>query len=326
MSSVLTVLPAQNSIAAGLDAGVSEQRKNPALLYLLTMSTNQSREKVARTLNQIAREFGASNFLSMTWENLDQALVLGLKTRWEILEKSPATINFALTVLRGVFKQMWLQETISDRTYNAVQAIRRTRGSRELRGRALTPAESSNIISFCEASGDAKGLRDAAIFALGIGCGLRRSEICTLKVSDIQPEDRSIVLIGKGNKTRRVFCNTEVWAHLNAWLAERKRFVTDEKTSVTVFCSILKGGHIKPQQPLTDDAIYRMMIDRAHALGIENFSPHDLRRTYATRLFQMGGDANLVRRAMGHASVLTTPRYDRRSDDEVRHLANRLVL
>ena len=326
MSSVVTVLPAPDSAGDVVAAAQSEKLQNPALLYLLTMSTNQSRDKVARTLNQIAREFGARDFLSCPWQEINQSLVLALKTRWEILEKAPSTINFALTVLRGVFKQMWLQETISDRTYTAVQSIRRTRGTRDLRGRALTPAETSRLISFCEASGDVKGLRDAAIFAVGIGCGLRRSEICSLKVSNIQAEDRSIVLIGKGNKMRRVFCSSEVWDHLSAWLTERSKHVDDSKTGETVFCLILKGGHVKPDKPLTDDAVYRMMIDRARELGIENFSPHDLRRTYATRLFQLGGDANLVRRAMGHASVLTTQRYDRRSDEEVRHLASRLVL
>ena len=68
-----------------------------------------------------------------------------------------------------------------------------------------------------------------------------------------------------------------------------------------------------------------MMTRRAEQLGIQDFSPHDLRRTYATRLLQMGGDINIVRQAMGHASIATTQRYDRRGEDEVRRLTSRLV-
>lgn len=92
-----------------------------------------------------------------------------------------------------------------------------------------------------------------------------------------------------------------------------------------VFCSIRKGDHVKSTEPLTDDGIYRMMTRRAEQLGIQDFSPHDLRRTYATRLLQMGGDINIVRQAMGHASIATTQRYDRRGEDEVRRLTSRLV-
>lgn len=327
MSSNVTVMSMPDVDSSALvRRTLAARRKNPALLYLLTMSTNQSREKVTRTLNQISREFGASDFLSCPWEDLDQACVLGLKTRWEIMKKAPATINFALTVLRGVFKQMWLNESISDRTYTAVQSIRRTRGSRDLRGRALSHTETLQIISHCEATGTLKGLRDAAIFAVGLGCGLRRSEICSLQVSNILVDDRSIELIGKGNKMRRVFCPEDVWSHLSAWMKAREAAVADLKPEAPVFCCFLKGGHIKHEKPLTDHGVYRMMVDCAEELGIKNCSPHDLRRTYATRLFQMGGDANLVRRAMGHSSVVTTQRYDRRPDDEVRHLTSRLTL
>ncbi len=93
-----------------------------------------------------------------------------------------------------------------------------------------------------------------------------------------------------------------------------------------LFCSIRKGDHVKAKEALSDDAIYRMMIRRAKQHGIDNFSPHDLRRTYATRLLQMGGDINTVRQAMGHASIATTQRYDKRGYEEVKRLARNLIL
>ena len=325
MSSDVVVVPVE-ALPSGQIEDKFGDRKNPAFLDLLTMSTDQSREKVARTLNQIAREFGYQDFLDCRWEDVDQACVLGLKTRWEILKKAPSTINFALTVLRGVFKQMWLNETISEHTYAAVRSIRRTRGSRDLRGRALTPDETAQIISHCEALGTLKGLRDAAIFAIGLGCGLRRSELCSIKVSNVNQEDHTIELIGKGNKMRRVFCNPAVWSHLTAWISARAQKEPKMTKDDPLFCSIRRGGHIKTSKPLTDDGIYRMMIDCAGSMGIKNFSPHDLRRTYATRLFKAGGDINLVRRAMGHNSVVTTQRYDLREEDEVRTLTDRLAL
>ena len=93
-----------------------------------------------------------------------------------------------------------------------------------------------------------------------------------------------------------------------------------------MFCSIREGEHVRGSEPLTDDGIYRMMTRRAEQLGIQDFSLHDLRRTFATRLLQMGGDINVVRQTMGHASIATTQRYDRRGEDEVRRLVRRLPI
>lgn len=304
---------------------VKNETANPALLYVLTMSTKQSREKIVQILNQVAREFGACDLMSCRWESLNRAAVLAFKTRWEVQNKSPATINLALTVIRGVFKQMWLSEVISDREYHGVLAIRPTRGKRELRGRALTALESSQLISTCESEGTVKGLRDAAVFAVGLGCGLRRSEIASLTNSNIHTADQSISLIGKGNKERKVFCSPDVWKRLTNWMQCRDKGAGTSDPADPLFCSIRKGNHIKANEPLTDDGIYRMMIRRAEQMGISDFSPHDLRRTYATRLLQMGGDINIVRQAMGHASIATTQRYDKRGEDEVRRLTSRLV-
>ena len=60
---------------------------------------------------------------------------------------------------------------------------------------------------------------------------------------------------------------------------------------------------------------------RAKEFGLKIFAPHDLRRTYATRLFELGGDVNVVRQAMGHASILTTQRYDIRGEETVKRLS-----
>lgn len=318
----VVVLDSSNALSTELNA----QETNPALLYVLTMSTKQSREKIVQVLNQIAHEFGAADFMSCRWEMLNRVAVLAFKTRWEVQSKSPATINLALTVIRGVFKQMWLSETVSNREYNGVMAIRPTRGKRELRGRALTSLETAQLISTCETEGTLKGLRDAAIFAVGVGCGFRRSEIGLLANSNVISADQSITLIGKGNKERTVFCSADVWRRLSGWMTARDERVGGSSPNAPLFCLIRKGDHIKVKEALTDDAIYRMMTRRAAQLGIEGFSPHDLRRTYATSLLQMGGDINIVRQAMGHASIATTQRYDKRGDEEVKRLARNLIL
>ena len=57
--------------------------------------------------------------------------------------------------------------------------------------------------------------------------------------------------------------------------------------------------------------------DKAEELEVSHLSVHDLRRTFATRLFSLGTDTNVVKEAMGHASISTTQRYDMRGEEAV---------
>lgn len=192
--------------------------QNPALLYMMTLGTKQSREKVGQLLNHLAKIFGYADWISTPWEQIRQPELLALKTKWEIEKKSPATINLALSVLKGVARQAWMANLMTDHEFTVIQAIKGARGSRASKGRALTPIESSRLIVGCEMKSDAKGIRDAAIIALGIGCGLRRAEIASLKMSSLNSGDhQSILVMGKGNKERTVYCSDAVWQRVTRW-------------------------------------------------------------------------------------------------------------
>lgn len=297
--------------------------QNPALLYMMTLGTKQSREKVGQLLNHLAKIFGYADWISTPWEQIRQPELLALKTKWEIEKKSPATINLALSVLKGVARQAWMANLMTDHEFTVIQAIKGARGSRASKGRALTPIESSRLIVGCEMKSDAKGIRDAAIIALGIGCGLRRAEIASLKMSSLNSGDhQSILVMGKGNKERTVYCSDAVWQRVTRWKSIRDKVDGVEE----LFCSVTKGGKVNSANSLTEDAIFKILRSRAKEFGLEAFAPHDLRRTYATRLFELGGDVNVVRQAMGHASILTTQRYDKRGEEALKQLSKRLSI
>ena len=296
--------------------------QNPALLYMMTLGTKQSREKVGQLLNHLAKIFGYADLISTPWERIRQPEMLALKTKWEIEKKSPATINLALSVLKGVARQAWMENLMTDHEFTVIQAIKGARGTRATKGRALTAIDSSRLIVGCEMKSDAKGVRDAAIIALGIGCGLRRAEIASLRTSSLNPEEQSILVMGKGNKERTVYCSDAVWQRVMRW--KDLRVGTDGVEEL--FCSVSKGGKLHSTKSLTEDAIFKILRSRAKEFGLEIFAPHDLRRTYATRLFELGGDVNVVRQAMGHASILTTQRYDKRGEEAVKQLSKRVSL
>jgi site-specific recombinase XerD len=80
-----------------------------------------------------------------------------------------------------------------------------------------------------------------------------------------------------------------------------------------LFCAINKGGHLV-YGPMTAQALYNLLTRRGQAAGIKDFSPHDMRRTFCGDMLAAGADIAVVAKLMGHASVNTTARYDRRPE------------
>lgn len=289
-----------------------DQVFNPAQAYVLTLSPGQSREKMIRVLNLIARGFGYENLNMCPWERLSYDTVLAYRTRQVDRGLSAATVNMQISAIRMVAKQAWLKHMMPIEIYGAIKEVKAVRGTRLPHGRALSKHETRDLIKASESKRTVIGIRDAAIIALSVACGLRRSEIAGLKFSNIHAKNQTLTVIGKGNKERIVAPNTKAWEKLRAWISVRG---TEGCTSL--FVAVKKTNNIQVDWPLTAEAIYQILRIRARETGVEAFSPHDLRRTFATRLLERGTDINTVRQAMGHTSVLTTQKYDKRDQSVV---------
>ena len=269
---------------------------NPAEAYVMTLGDGQSKKRVIQLLNQISRFFGAADLHAMEWQMLTYDHVLAFRETRVRSGLSPATINLQLSVIKMTCKQCWLKNLMPLQTYAAIKEVKSVRGGRVPKGRALKPAESGRLLKTTEADGDIRSKRDAAIIALALGCGLRRSEIASLLLEQVDHVRHTITVRGKGNKERRVFL------------------------------AVRRYGRISTGHSITSSAVYQILKTRSSQSGVEDFSPHDLRRTFATRLLGAGTDINLVRKAMGHASVLTTQRYDKREDEEVEEATRKILI
>lgn len=304
-----------------IDLARPQQVFNPAQAYVLTLGAGQSRNKVVRVLNTIARDFGAQSLNDCRWEKMTYDVVLAYRTRQIDRGLSPSTVNLQLCTLRMVAKQAWLKGMMTIETYSAIREVKSVRGSRVSRGRALNTRETGKLIAQSELKGTAIGVRDAAIIALAVGCGMRRAEIATLKLQNINHQTRVITILGKGNKERKVAPSDDVWCRLEDWLKVR-----GEEGCENVFVAIKKGDNIQPYWAITASAIYQLLKSRAGDSQVSAFTPHDLRRTFATRLLESGADINTVRQAMGHASIITTQRYDRRGERTVEEATRKVAL
>jgi integrase len=151
-----------------------------------------------------------------------------------------------------------------------------------------------------------KGKRDYAILAVLVGCALRRRELASLTVKDIQlQENRWIIdLLGKGGRVRTVAIPVWVKKGIDAWQEPAK--IEDGP----LLRSVGKGGRGgKIGESLSDWAMWSVVTEAAKEIGIENFSAHDLRRTCAEVCRRAGGDLKQIKFLLGHSSIQTTERY-----------------
>ncbi len=300
--------------------------RNPYHVYLARLSSG-SRPTMAEALERIARiasggQVSADHF---PWHGLRYQHVQAIRAALveTISERtgkplSPATVNKALSAIRGVLKEAWRLRIMGAEDLARATDIEAVRGSVPLRGRALSAYEVAALFHACMQDQSPAGPRDAVILALGLGAGLRRAEIARLELADVDLQREVVRVHGKGHKIREVPIKGGTIVALEAWLAHRG----DEPGPLA--CPIRKGGRIAPRN-LAPQAILRVCEKRGREAGISEFTAHDLRRTYVSVLLDQGVDLSVASDLAGHSSPNTTKRYDRRGEG-ARHAAAQTIV
>ena len=283
--------------------------RHPVLVYLASLSRG-SRRTMRASLETIAAfvSGGEADALSLAWDKLRYQHTALIRTT--ITETySPATANKMLSALRGVLKECFRLGYLTAEDYARARDLPAIRGSAPPKGRALSQAELKALFNICaQDNNTARGVRDIAILAVLYGCGLRRSELVALDVSDYDGEGSQLVVrTGKGNKGRISYAGGGANKAIERWLSFRG------EAEGPLFCPIVKGGRIAIRR-MTDQAVLYILQRRAKEVGAKTFSPHDIRRTFIGDLLDAGVDIATVQHLAGHANVQTTARYDRRGE------------
>jgi site-specific recombinase XerD len=272
------------------------------------------------SLEIVAKLFGC-NLRTLPWHKLHYEHVQAVVTKLsETL--APATVNKGLAGIRGTMKAAWRLELISAEDYARVHDVRLMKGSRLPTGRQLSDAEIIALFSTTSKDKSPSGIRDLAILALSYAAGLRRAEVSSLGLDELKEEEDLITirLIGKGNKERLVYLNNGGRDALKAYLSIRG------PDDGPLFYSGRKGGNLIQGQRMTDQAIYGVLKKRAQEAGVDNVTPHDLRRTFVSNMLDLGIDLTTVSALAGHSSVQTTARYDRRGEESKKRAARALKI
>jgi len=149
-----------------------------------------------------------------------------------------------------------------------------------------------------------KGLRDRAIIAVLLGCGLRRSEVALTMAHAQQRDGRWVILdlVSKHKRVRTVPMPTWVKVAIDAWTA--RAGVTDGH----MFRPVHRGDELQGDR-LSEKVVWQRLRPYAAAAGVAGIAPHDLRRTTAKLCRAAGGELEQTQLLLGHASVQTTERY-----------------
>lgn len=148
-----------------------------------------------------------------------------------------------------------------------------------------------------------EGHRNKAMLEMLYSCGLRVSELITLKISDLFFDEKFIRVKGKGSKQRLIPVGDYAVNAVTLYLEQRRTLPVARGKEDLLFLN--RRGN-----PLTRQMVFKIVNDAAAAAGIgKTISPHTFRHSFATHLVENGADLRVVQQMLGHESILTTEIY-----------------
>ena len=263
------------------------------------LPSENSRRAYQRALEEFFIWHGAQNR-----PELNKALIQRYVKFLREQKMSSASINQKLSALRKLASEAEDNNLIDSRLANGIRAVKGVpfRGRRT--GNWLTKEEAQTWLNAPDIK-TLKGIRDRALLAILIGCGLRRAEVAILSVSHIQQREGRwaiVDIVGKRDKMRTVPMPSWAKATIDAWTYPA------HITEGFIFRRINKGSRIMGTK-ITEQAIYNIVVGYAENLAAQGIAPHDLRRTFAKLAHKGGSPIDQIQLSLGHDSIQTTEKY-----------------
>ncbi len=219
----------------------------------------------------------------------------------KISVNSPATVNLKISAVKNYFKYLKKIEKI-----NSNPAL-------ELENVKNNPKE-KQYVSASDMKAIIKNMYTAegkAIVALMASTGLRYIEMANITLEEYKnalATDRSIVIVGKGNKERKIFVNDTARFYIDQYLSKNyKNKKGTDKLFVTADESCLRRSLIRA-------------ANKANLPYANNISPHWIRMFFATNSLEHGVDLATIRDALGHSNIAVTSRYVKSCDNKIKNV------
>lgn len=163
--------------------------------------------------------------------------------------------------------------------------------------------------------------RDFCILTLFLNSGMRLSELCAVDLASIRGD--SLLLLGKGNKERRVPLNASCLRAIDAYLPERQALVKGNESTMTADTKralFLSERRKRISRRTVQDLVDKYLV--AAGLSGRKYTTHKLRHTAASLMYQNGADIVSLQQLLGHDNISTTQIYVHIEDDQIRRAVN----
>lgn len=247
--------------------------------------------------------------------DLSDLAVVGFKDMREYLHRlqkenySRTTLARKMAAIRSFFRYLYRERVVQN---NPAQGLSTPKLEKRL-PKFLDWAQLEKLL-LAPGSATAQGLRDRAILEVLYSTGVRVSELVSLNLNHLHPEENEITVFGKGAKERIVLLGEHARQALSAYLEKSRPHLSREGSSEALF--INRDG-----TRLTERSIHRLIQRHAKKAGINRkVSPHTLRHSFATHMLEGGADLRVVQELLGHTSLSTTQIYTHVSQDRLKSI------
>ena len=215
-----------------------------------------------------------------------------------------------VSILRGFFQFILEKDLIA---LNPCKYIELPKQDKKL-PQFLDSAETANIFHEIPSLDQKFLTRDMLILALLYGSGLRVSELVALQIADVLIEEKIIFIkSGKGNKDRYVPISDKALIIYNDYLNNLREELLLKASEPTNYIFLNKSGKV-----ITTRGIQYLLKQISQKIGLQTFSPHMLRHSFATTLLNGGMDLRSVQELLGHSNIASTQVYTHISNNELR--------
>jgi integrase len=294
MSTSLALIPSPADAQPDRSAAILALRE----MVLNSVVSEHSKRNYAKALDEVF------TLCANRSQGLSRALLMEYRAAMVEKKLSASTVNVRLSAVRKLVGEAQRNGIIDAEEAANLAGVPNLSQKGTRLGNWLTREQAKELLTVPDRS-KIKGERDYAILALLLGCALRRQELASLDIDDIQlREGRWVVadLRGKGGRVRTVAIPLWVKKAIDGWMVAAKI----EKGRL--LRPLSKSGKVIGDE-LGDWAIWSVVEQSAKEIGIEHFGAHDLRRTCAKLCRKNGGDLEQIKFLLGHSSIQTTERY-----------------
>jgi integrase/recombinase XerC len=219
------------------------------------------------------------------------------------------TIGRKISTLRSFFKFQLKQQKI---TISPMTAIVAPRVNKRL-PQFVEKADISNLFTHVQFPDNWQGKTERLMMQLFYNTGMRQAELVGLKESQVDPSNRSVKVLGKGNKERIIPLSAELLQTIKEYISEKKQQF--EECDKEYLLLNAKGRKLYPRYVYNVVKQYLLLVTT-----IDKKSPHVLRHSFATHLMNNGADLNAVKELLGHSSLAATQIYTHNTIEKLKDI------